>query len=378
MKYWVDNVWKIPKTINKRRQTNKEKYWVINYTQTQEWKNEQKRLSFEKYWVDSYTQTEECKERTREICLEKYWVDSYTKTKECTEKREKTCLYKYGSTSFLWTEKYKTQQLQKFYNSLCKKIETLVSHNISFEEYSLKLAESKYHFICKACSTKFEDYLSYNWLPQCPICFPYRETKAEKQLKDLLTTLQLDTERNTRKIIYPFELDIYLSSNNLAIEYNWLMRHSIWKSTSSSFNNYELRDDLKYYHLNKTNLCEEKWIELLHIQEDEWLDSQKQEIWKEHIKFKLWLLEKSFYTLKEILKRTYYIEVLQGDKLKVDKRYSNWKELIDLGYKIVDTLDVKWYKFTENTFELKDYNDDELWEKERIIYNCWYLILEKE
>jgi len=55
------------------------------------------------------------------------------------------------------------------------------------------------------------------------------------------------------------ELDIYIPSNNLAIEYNGLRWHS------------ELFGKDKYYHLNKTEQCHKKGITLFQIFEDEYL-----------------------------------------------------------------------------------------------------------
>ncbi len=62
---------------------------------------------------------------------------------------------------------------------------------------------------------------------------------------------------NTRKIIHPYELDIYLPELNLAIEYNGTYWHSQEKGKSID------------YHLIKSLLCREKNIRLIHIYEFE-------------------------------------------------------------------------------------------------------------
>ena len=62
----------------------------------------------------------------------------------------------------------------------------------------------------------------------------------------------------TFKEIYPFQLDIYIPSKKIAIEFNGVYYHSIEKV-----------NDI-FYHLHKTKLCEEKGIQLIHIWEDEW------------------------------------------------------------------------------------------------------------
>lgn len=65
--------------------------------------------------------------------------------------------------------------------------------------------------------------------------------------------------QHTRKIIKPYELDIYLPEINLAIEYNGMY----WHNANNVSEN---------YHFNKTKLCEQKEIRLIHIFEDEWIN----------------------------------------------------------------------------------------------------------
>ena len=68
---------------------------------------------------------------------------------------------------------------------------------------------------------------------------------------------------NTRSVIEPYELDIYIPEKKLAIEFNGDYWHSAVK-----------RD--KYYHQQKTLACNKKDIRLIHIFEHEWLDKDKQ------------------------------------------------------------------------------------------------------
>lgn len=70
-----------------------------------------------------------------------------------------------------------------------------------------------------------------------------------------------EVKTSSRNIINPFELDIYLPELNLAFEFDGLYWHSnVFKSAD--------------YHLNKTKMCKEKKIKLIHIFEDEWLEKK--------------------------------------------------------------------------------------------------------
>lgn len=83
------------------------------------------------------------------------------------------------------------------------------------------------------------------------------------------------------------ELDIYIPAHNLAIEINGLHWHS----------EYYLNDD---YHINKTNKCTEKNIQLLHFFEDELLE--KYDVIESLIKNKLGITDRKIFARKCIIK----------------------------------------------------------------------------
>lgn len=94
-----------------------------------------------------------------------------------------------------------------------------------------------------------------------------RHTKSKKEVKlyQILCEHYNDTIIQTdRKIIKPLELDLYIPKLNLAIEYNGCYFHCIENGTS------------KDYHLNKSLLCRQKGIRLIHIYDFEDFDIQCQ------------------------------------------------------------------------------------------------------
>jgi hypothetical protein len=94
----------------------------------------------------------------------------------------------------------------------------------------------------------------------CPKC-GLKYDKSEGEVKDFIESIGLTYIENTKKIISPLELDIYISSHNIAIEFDGLYWHSEIHKPSN-------------YHLNKTELCDKQGIKLIHIFEDEWRDKQ--------------------------------------------------------------------------------------------------------
>jgi len=91
----------------------------------------------------------------------------------------------------------------------------------------------------------------------------YRSTDEKKIEKFLFQHLSnIDIEICNRTVIYPYELDFFIPSKNIAIEYCGLYWHS------------ELRGKNNNYHLKKLQKCSEKGIRLITIFEDEFKNNE--------------------------------------------------------------------------------------------------------
>lgn len=99
---------------------------------------------------------------------------------------------------------------------------------------------------------------------RCPCCSESGTSKPEKEIFEFIRSLCPDTIGNTYEIIGPYELDIYIPSLNVAVEYCGFYYHSE-----------KFKKD-RSYHLNKMRLCNEKGIRLITVFEDEWLEREDQ------------------------------------------------------------------------------------------------------
>jgi predicted Zn-ribbon and HTH transcriptional regulator len=134
----------------------------------------------------------------------------------------------------------------------------------SIEEYKGHRVAMPYE--CKQCGSRFESAFEDGKLPRCPTCYPVRaSSSAEEQELALFikSILPSDTVilRGDTKALAGKELDIYIPSKKVAVEYNG----NYWHSEISGQRN-------KHYHLNKSIACEEAGIRLLHIFSDEWIE----------------------------------------------------------------------------------------------------------
>ena len=160
-----------------------------------------------------------------------------------------------------------------------------------FELLSETFDDDKIEIKCKTCGGKFERNLAVFYDSKyhnhiCKICNP--TNIPEMEIRDYLISLNIVFQQNTRNIISPLELDIYIPDLNIAIEYCGLYWHS------------ELNGKDKKYHLNKMKLCNEKGIRLITIFEDEWIFNK--EICKNRIKHILGLNTDNIYARKCIIK----------------------------------------------------------------------------
>lgn len=80
---------------------------------------------------------------------------------------------------------------------------------------------------------------------------------GEQSLAGFIETLGVEFEVGNRNIIPPYELDIFIPSQNIAVEFNGLYWHSEEKRGSK-------------YHYNKWLACHNKGIQLIQIWEDDW------------------------------------------------------------------------------------------------------------
>ena len=158
--------------------------------------------------------------------------------------------------------------------------------NIDYSKVHYKGSQVPIELVCEKHGpwfTRPDNFL--NKQTQCPRCAK-GSPKAEKEILQIFSdNVQIIT--NDRNILNGKEIDIYASDYKFGIEYNGLMWHSSGYSEHKQFNKTD--SEVKNKHLEKTNLAQNQGIQLFHIFENEWLDKNKQSIWKSIINDKLGL-----------------------------------------------------------------------------------------
>jgi hypothetical protein len=178
-------------------------------------------------------------------------------------------------------------------NSFIIKANEIHKNKYDYSLVEYKNNNTKVKIICPEHGVFEQVPLSHLIGYNCKKCSNNGYSNQEKEIAEYIKSLGIKIEENNISILNGKELDIYIPSHNLAIEYNGLYWHSE-----------QFIDD--NYHLNKTELCESKGIKLIHIFEDEWL--YKQDIVKSRIKNILGISDNKIYARKCEIKSINYSE----------------------------------------------------------------------
>lgn len=224
------------------------------------------------------------------------------RTEEVRQKSKKTKLLLYGSSTYnnpnktKETNKYKNEQFEKEYN--CTQIGKLIQL-YGQGWLSLKLPKLERnraaHFIENKYIPEIELYASQ-----------YHNNRCSNKEKDLVKFIKSFYKKqiieNSKHIIPPQELDIYIPDLKLAIEFDGIY----WHSTDNG-------KDINY-HLNKSLACRKQGIRLIHIYEFEDLEKQRQLI-------KDLILGKDNYPINDFNKNNLIDKIPQSEIIFNNDRY---------------------------------------------------------
>lgn len=271
-KYGVDNPMKIQYVKDKIKNNNIEKYGVESTNQIEIVKNKKIKSYLKNLNYDNPNKNKQVQLKKRNTCLQKYGKEFVLQVEEIIDKRKSTCINKYNESNWMKTDEAKNIFHTNWLNSENKQNQKLkVIEFLKERDYELLSdyinINTPIKIKCLKCNFIFEEYWTYEFRQSCycPNCEPafHNRSRAEQEISKLFNNYEII--ENSRKIIPPYELDIYIPSLNLAIEYNGLRYHSSGGNDVDKFH-------VPYnYHLNKLNLCNKKNIFLITIFEDEWI-----------------------------------------------------------------------------------------------------------
>ena len=227
--------------------------------------------NLKKYGTLKPGDTKEGRQKARETWMKKYGTDHPMKSEQCKEKSRQTCIHNFGTKTY--AESDESKEKVKIKNYLRLKEHILNDSEIEFIDIDslnkIKCIDefwnTKIKVRCKKCGSIFmmrpnkNNYYKIDTLSSCRKCHPISGniSKPEKELMTYIKNIyDLEIQENSKKIIKPYELDMFFPDINLAIEYDGMYWHS--KKSSE-------------YHLEKTKRCDEEGIKLIHIFENDFI-----------------------------------------------------------------------------------------------------------
>ena len=324
----------------KIEQTNLENLGVRRPFESQEVQDRVIQSNMENHGVRSTFELEEVKEKSKETSLRKFGTPHPMQSDIVKERRKQTTREIYGTDWAVQNEEVKAK-ISKTFNSNLERMEKegYIFSGELIDRYGTGWYQQK---IVPFVFDKKRSYVHKDYIPTIKEYFERNPFKSifEEEIGDFVESLGVDIKRNSRSVIAPLELDIYIPEKNLAIECDGMY----WHSTNAGVP----RD----YHLKKTEACLEQGIRLIHINEWEW--TNKQDVVKSIIRSALGVFSRRIYArnceIKELSPKEAR-EFLEENHLQ---GYVNSSIKLGLFHKdeLVQVITLGKSRFKKNEFEL--------------------------
>lgn len=240
------------------------------------------KLGFQKpkfRWVDLSPESKKlARDKATRTCIERYGQGSLTNSQKISQtKSDISWKLKHKDVFVESGKKISTTMNSTEYLEKTREVRKLAGKKISKTLLS-RSNQEKQQFrdrYTKTCMAKYG--VSNTWA----LAKSVNHSSGEEEVKKFISSLGFEVFTD-KKLISPYELDIYIPEKNFAIEYNGTFWHDS-----------EHKD--KLYHYRKTNLCKQKGVRLFHIYEWEWRSPVKQEIIKSVLRILLNKTESRIY-----------------------------------------------------------------------------------
>ena len=285
--YGVESIFQVPEVKAKIEATNLERYGVVNPLENKDIQDKCRNTleerygvshSFEegpirdkasqtvkdRYGVNSYSQTQEYKDKYISTSLERYNVPNPMQSEEILNKVKSTNLERYGSECVFQSDYAKELIAKKRYEVRNSEEHILTRISKAEEAYELSYVrhfrrpsdnETVIIYKCKLCGDEVtfcqKDDPRH---PYCHSCSSKGQSIQESEIKKFLTDLLPNDLllMHNRSILHGKELDFYLPSHHLAIEFDGTYWHD------GVDNSYKFEE------------CKKSGIRLIRITEYDW------------------------------------------------------------------------------------------------------------
>lgn len=248
-KYGKDSYAKTTEFAVKRDQSNMEHWGTTNPNQLNTIYQKRKNTLLQRYGVEAPLQSKTIKNKAKQTRLERYFTDNIQQIPGVIEKTKNTKRKRYGC------DNNSQQHISDDVLAKLNSYEWLFDNHVTKQRSCVSIGNE-----LGVYNTTIHRYLHIHninirrWMVSSP----------EHEIHEVLTKCGIQHTTSERKLISPYELDIYIPSMNLAIEYCGLYWHT----------DRHQRIDAQY-HRRKYLRCEQLGVRLITIFEDEWLENKE-------------------------------------------------------------------------------------------------------
>lgn len=259
-RYGASNPMQVDEIVEKASATLVNRYGVTNPMQSDRVKAEYLENFIERYGVTNPMQVDEFRQKHQATILSKYGHGNPQQVDSIRTKTRHTIIDRYGVSNVARNNEIRSKiTCNRIFASAPRVLERLKQFVTLLSDYQGSWAWHEWR--CNHCGTEFVDMTYNGRIPRCLNCYPKHISKPQREIEDFVKGLGIEVVSNDRRVIAPYELDIFMPAHDVAIEYCGLYWHSENKLG-------------KQYHLNKLNYCENKGIQLITIFEDEWIEKR--------------------------------------------------------------------------------------------------------
>jgi hypothetical protein len=297
-RYGVENVFQSEKIKEKIKKTKKEKYGYEHHSLNKDVRDKTKLTCLKKYGVDNPLKSEVIRDKIIETNIKRYGHKNPIQNKDIKTKQQNTMIKNHGVTVPILSDEIKnriieTNMIRYGFPCPSKNNNIKLKTKYTFQDTVKEDLNNNFRTINVLRSSRIWDLMSKDKKSLQEICdilsinygsltfqlstdefknkyiqhYSYPKFQTQKNIADEIAKFYNGKILfNTRKIIPPYELDIYCPKHNFAIEFNGSFWHSeCWLPSKEA----------KDKHVYKTQKCREKGIRLFHIFENQWRDKQE-------------------------------------------------------------------------------------------------------
>lgn len=247
-------------------------------TQTDEAKRRRKQTCQERYGVDNPFHSHEIQSKGRETIKDKYNTDNISQVQDIKDKKVQTSLSRYGVTNPSKLASVRDKIMRTTLERHCEGFRTSQTSDIKYhyirslgidctpdeareitignlyrplskELIAAKLGKTR----LTAGMIKSEYTHAYPMLHKYGFMLDKSKSTPHNIVCEWLDELSIKYKTNTRRIISPQEIDIFIPSHNIGIEVNGYYWHDAFRTGDNA------------YHSRKTDKCSSVGIQLLHF-----------------------------------------------------------------------------------------------------------------